>query len=198
MVQYMQNFEKVNESSVDLEGNSGVIEVSTVSAGKTSQKKSSSKAIATSSDKSSTKAEGRSESKSNNNVLKESSHKKEKLNLGALTPCGTATLRGVFMSPRKANEVVKLIRRKKSKSALSILKRCPRLAATHVYNLLYSAVANSGYIDDSYVMEAIVGRGPCAKRVEFKGRGRTGTRSKFMCYIRIVLGVQGVNSGTKG
>jgi large subunit ribosomal protein L22 len=108
-----------------------------------------------------------------------------------LIPCGSAILRGVFLSPRKANEVVKLIRGLKSDKALSTLKRCPRLAADYVHKLLHSAVANSGYTQNSYVMEAIVGRGSAAKRVEFKGRGKTGTRTKMMCYIRIVLGIQG-------
>jgi large subunit ribosomal protein L22 len=217
MIQYMQNFDKTEE--LDMENLEKEVKTKAAPKKSASSKAAVKKEVPSakksdsaeagdkkaSSKKSETKA-----SKTVKSVAKDSSVKddqpkdavgskkvKSKINLGNLDPCGSAILRGVFISPRKANDVVKLIRGKKSDAALSILKRCPRIAATHIHNLLHSAVANSGYAADSYVMEAIVGRGPCAKRVEFKGRGRTGTRSKFMCYIRVVLGVQGVNSGTK-
>ncbi|UFX98564.1 uL22m family ribosomal protein [Candidatus Gromoviella agglomerans] len=118
--------------------------------------------------------------------------KPEKVLLYKLPVLGKAVLRGVFMSPRKANEVMSLVRGLPVKNALSLLGRCPRRAASYLYKLVKSAASNSlqnrDYRGDLYIVEATVGRGTCAKRVEFKGRGKTGTRTKIQCYMRVVIG----------
>jgi large subunit ribosomal protein L22 len=103
--------------------------------------------------------------------------------------CGHATLSNVFLSSRKVNDVLSLIRGRDIRSATIALHRCPRVAATYISKLLNSAVANSGPRDELYILEATVGRGSAVKRVEFRGRGKTGMRTKFMCCMRIVLGV---------
>lgn len=100
-----------------------------------------------------------------------------------------ATLRNVFLSSRKVNEVLSLIRGRDIRSAMIALHKCPRASVIYIKKLLDSAVANAGQRDELYILEATVGRGTAVKRVEFRGRGKTGMRTKFMCCMRIVLGV---------
>ena len=108
--------------------------------------------------------------------------------------CGKATVKNIFLSPRKANQVLSLIRGKDIDTALVQLHRCPRIAATYISKLLNSAVANSNGVNSEndgtlYIVEATVGRGTVAKRVHFCGRGKTAMRTKFLCCMKIVLGI---------
>ena len=55
----------------------------------------------------------------------------------------TARLRQVRITPQKARRVVDLIRGKQAAEALAILKFSPQAAATPVYKLVASAIANA-------------------------------------------------------
>ncbi len=96
------------------------------------------------------------------------------------------------MSPKKVNEVARVIRGKNANDALDLLKFIPRKSAALIAKTLQSAIANaennhdlSG--DTLTVDRATVEQGPVLKRFKAAARGGVARRKKRMSHIRIVL-----------
>ncbi len=103
-----------------------------------------------------------------------------------------AQARYMRLAPRKAREVVDLIRHKNVDEAVSILRYTPRGAAKVVLKVVNSAAANAEnnfemnrsnlYIDQAYVDE-----GPSLKRVRPRARGRRFLILKRTSHITVVV-----------
>src|SRR5262245_4998159 len=99
------------------------------------------------------------------------------------------------MSPRRARQVVDLIRGKKVDMALQILDATPRAASEVLKKTLQSAVANavsregSAHIktEDLVVKTALVDGGPMMKRFLPRAMGRATRVRKRMSHITIVV-----------
>ncbi len=96
------------------------------------------------------------------------------------------------MSPKKVNEVARVIRGRNANEALDLLKFIPRKSAALIAKTLQSAIANaennhdlSG--DTLTVDRATVEQGPVLKRFKAAARGGVARRKKRMSHIRIVL-----------
>jgi large subunit ribosomal protein L22 len=109
----------------------------------------------------------------------------------------TARLRQVRITPQKARRVVDLIRGKQAAEALAILKFSPQAAATPVYKLVASAMANakvkadaeSTYLDeqDLFIEKAYVDEGTTLKRFQPRAQGRAFRINKRTSHITVVL-----------
>ncbi|MBM4235415.1 MAG: 50S ribosomal protein L22 [Firmicutes bacterium] len=103
-----------------------------------------------------------------------------------------AQVRYVRLAPRKARDVVNLIRNKDVDEAISILRYTPRRASETVAKVVKSAAANAEnnlemkrsllYIDQIYVDE-----GPTLKRVQPRARGRRFLILKRTSHITVVV-----------
>ena len=96
----------------------------------------------------------------------------------------------VRVSPRKARQVVDLIRGKSVRDAKYILKLTPRGAAPVVGKVLASAVANAENnndmsAEDLYVARAFVDEGPTLKRFKPRAMGRASRISKRTSHITV-------------
>jgi len=103
-----------------------------------------------------------------------------------------AQARFVRVTPRKAREVVDLIRGKSVDDARTTLVFANRAAATTVRKVLDSAVANAEHNDalaavDLFVKEAYVDEGPVLKRWRFRAMGRVYRVRKRTSHITIML-----------
>src|SRR4051812_22944435 len=108
-----------------------------------------------------------------------------------------ARLRQVRITPQKARRVVDLIRGKQAGEALAILKFSPQAAATPVYKLVASAMANAKvkadaentYLDeqDLFVARAFVDEGTTLKRFQPRAQGRAFRINKRTSHITVVL-----------
>jgi large subunit ribosomal protein L22 len=103
------------------------------------------------------------------------------------------------IAPRKAREVVDLIRGKSVADARATLVFANRAAAVTVAKVLDSAVANAEtnndlVADDLYVREAYVDEGPTLKRWQFRAMGRVNRIRKRMSHITITLDERGGRS----
>ena len=108
-----------------------------------------------------------------------------------------ATARYVRQSPRKVRLVVDLIRGKSVGEAYSILQFSPRKAAVTVGKTLRSAVANAQTkaedegdvldVDELYVREIRVDKGPTMRRYRRAAMGRTAPIRKQMSHITLVV-----------
>jgi len=108
-----------------------------------------------------------------------------------------ARLRQVRITPQKARRVVDLIRGRQAEEALAILKFSPQSAATPVYKLVASAIANarvkadaaSTYLDeqDLFVARAYVDEGTTLKRFQPRAQGRAFRINKRTSHITVVL-----------
>ena len=108
-----------------------------------------------------------------------------------------AQARYVRVTPQKARRVVDLIRGKQAAEALAILKFSPQAAATPVYKLVASAMANakvkadaeSTYLDeqDLFVASAYVDEGTTLKRFQPRAQGRAFRINKRTSHITVVL-----------
>ena len=109
----------------------------------------------------------------------------------------TAKLRQIRVTPQKARRVVDLIRGKQAVEALAILKFSPQAAATPVYKLVASAIANarvkadaeSTHLDDAdlFVSRAFVDEGTTLKRFQPRAQGRAFRINKRTSHITVVL-----------
>jgi large subunit ribosomal protein L22 len=109
----------------------------------------------------------------------------------------SARLRQVRITPQKARRVVDLIRGKQAEEALAILKFSPQAAATPVYKLVASAIANarvkadaaSTNLDDRdlVVARAFVDEGTTLKRFQPRAQGRAFRINKRTSHITVVL-----------
>jgi large subunit ribosomal protein L22 len=98
----------------------------------------------------------------------------------------------VRVAPRKAREVVDLIRGKSVAEARAQLLVTKRGAARVVSGVLDSAVANAENNDglavaDLFVKEAYVDEGPTIKRWRFRAMGRVNRIRKRMSHITITV-----------
>jgi len=103
-----------------------------------------------------------------------------------------AVLKFVRISPRKARNVVDLIRGKRAGDAVSTLKFTARGAARVVEKLLRSAIANAenreiGDVDELVVSRAFVDQGPTLKRIQPAPQGRAHAIHKRMSHITIAV-----------
>ena len=98
----------------------------------------------------------------------------------------------VRVAPRKAREVVDLIRGKSVDEARTTLFFADRGAAKTVAKVFDSAVANAENNDDLvaadlFVTEAFVDEGPVLKRWRFRAMGRVNRIRKRTSHITIML-----------
>lgn len=103
-----------------------------------------------------------------------------------------AVARHVRISPRKARQVVDLIRGKSLKEAMAILEYTPKAASEIVAKVVRSAAANAenNYDmnpDDLFVSEAYVDQGPTMKRIRPRARGMADRIRKRTSHITVVV-----------
>ncbi len=107
-------------------------------------------------------------------------------------PGAFASARFVRITPMKARRVVDLVRGLPVDEALSILQFSPQAAATTVYKVLESAIANAETTeglgtDDLVVSVAQVDEGPTMKRWRPRAQGRATRINKRTSHISIAL-----------
>lgn len=103
-----------------------------------------------------------------------------------------AVARHIRISPRKAGQVVDLIRGKGVDEALAILRFTPKGASPIVEKVLRSAIANAenNYdmdVDSLYVAECYVDQGPTLKRIRPRARGMANRIRKRTSHITLIL-----------
>jgi large subunit ribosomal protein L22 len=104
----------------------------------------------------------------------------------------SATVRHIRVTPRKARQVIDLIRGKMVGDAINILTFTPLHAARVVKKLLDSAVANAeqkklGDVDSLMVTKAYVNQGVTMKRIRARAMGRANQIKKRTSHITLVL-----------
>ncbi|MDD2400783.1 MAG: 50S ribosomal protein L22 [Clostridia bacterium] len=104
-----------------------------------------------------------------------------------------AVAKYIRVSPRKARQVIDLIRGKEIREAFGILKFTAHKATESINKVLKSAVANAEHnyemnADDLYVKEAYVDVGPTMKRVLPRAMGRADMIKKRSSHITVVVG----------
>ncbi|MBU1701377.1 MAG: 50S ribosomal protein L22 [Candidatus Eisenbacteria bacterium] len=104
-----------------------------------------------------------------------------------------AIARYVRISPRKANQVLELIRGLPVDRAEEILQYTQRPIAKTIGKVLKSAVSNMTQADSEvaieslYVQEAVVGAAPTMKKIMPRARGRANRILRRYSHIRIVV-----------
>lgn len=103
-----------------------------------------------------------------------------------------ATLRMLRVSPRKLNLVAQMIRGKRVERAIDELAFSPKRIAIDVKKTLMSAIANAENnhgldIDRLYVSEATVGKALVMKRLDVRGRSKSGRIKKPFANLRIIV-----------
>lgn len=103
-----------------------------------------------------------------------------------------ATARHIRISPKKANLVAGLVRRKPVTEALDILKFTPKKAAPLIAKVIASAAANAKSNlkqeqDTLMIKEIIVNEGVTFKRSVPISRGRTHPIRKRNSHIKVIL-----------
>jgi large subunit ribosomal protein L22 len=109
-----------------------------------------------------------------------------------------ANLRMIRVSPRKLNLVAQMIRGKSVGKALDSLTFSPKRIAVDVRKTLMSAIANAENnhgldIDKLYVSEATVGKALVMKRLDVRGRSKSGRIKKPFSHLRIIVSESGAN-----
>lgn len=105
-----------------------------------------------------------------------------------------AILRAARITPKKANLIAGMVRKRPASEALDILKYTPKKAAQLIHKLLASAVANavSNFKQDEatlVIKEIVVNKGPTLKRGVPVSRGRVYPILKRTANITILLEV---------
>lgn len=103
-----------------------------------------------------------------------------------------AVAKFIRISPRKARQVVDLIRGKSVGEAYAILKFMPHKGAEIVENVLKSAVANAEHnynmnVDELYISQAFVDQGPSLKRFKPRAMGRADGIKKRTSHITVMV-----------
>lgn len=103
-----------------------------------------------------------------------------------------AVARHIRISPRKARQVVDLIRGKDVEEALTILKFTSKGGSPIVDKVVQSAVANAENnfdmdVDSLYVAECHVDQGPTLKRIRPRARGMANRIRKRTSHITVIL-----------
>ncbi|MDD2553150.1 MAG: 50S ribosomal protein L22 [Desulfotomaculaceae bacterium] len=104
-----------------------------------------------------------------------------------------AIVRYVRISPRKARQVVDLIRGKKVSEALAVLRYTPQRASEVVTKVVKSAAANAENNlqmdrEELYVTSCYVDQGPSFKRYRPRAQGRADIRLKRTSHITVMVG----------
>ncbi len=103
-----------------------------------------------------------------------------------------AVAKYIRISPRKARQVIDLIRGKDVVEAYATLKFTPHKATVLINKVLKSAVANARNnhemdADNLYVKEAYVDAGPTLKRIMPRAMGRADMIRKRTSHITVVV-----------
>jgi len=103
-----------------------------------------------------------------------------------------ATAKYIRISPRKARQVIDLIRGKEVGEALAILKFTPKRASTAIEKVVKSAAANAEHNlemnkDDLFIAEAFVDQGPSLKRYNPRAMGRADLIMRRTSHITVVV-----------
>ncbi|HHT42975.1 MAG TPA: 50S ribosomal protein L22 [Firmicutes bacterium] len=103
-----------------------------------------------------------------------------------------AVARHIRISPRKARQVIDLIRGKDVEEALAILRFMPKGGSPVVEKTLRSAMANAENnldmdVDSLYVAECYVDQGPTLKRIRPRARGMADRIRKRTSHITVIL-----------
>ncbi|GAB6877319.1 50S ribosomal protein L22 [Thermaerobacter litoralis] len=103
-----------------------------------------------------------------------------------------AVARFVRLSPRKARQVVDLVRGKPVGEALTLLRFTPKKAARIVEKVVRSAVANATNNHDLdedrlYIAKAYVDEGPRLKRWRPRARGRAFPILKPTSHVTVIV-----------
>lgn len=103
-----------------------------------------------------------------------------------------AVARHIRISPRKARQVVDLIRNKDVDEAITILRFTPKAGSPIVEKVLRSAIANAENnhdmdVDSLYVAECYVDEGPTLKRIRPRARGMADRIRKRTSHITVIL-----------
>ncbi len=104
-----------------------------------------------------------------------------------------AIAKNLRVSPRKARQVVDLIRGKQVKEALAILKFVPSTTTEAIQKTLKSAIANAEnnldlLADDLYVQRIWVDQGPTLRRYKPRAQGRGDLMKRHTSHITVVVG----------
>jgi len=111
-----------------------------------------------------------------------------------------AIARHIRISPKKANLVAGLVRKKNALEALDILKFTPKKAAKHLYKVVHSAVANAETNfkqkkDALIIKEIVVNEGRTLKRSVPISRGRVHPILKRTSHIMVTVGLGASEAG---
>jgi len=103
-----------------------------------------------------------------------------------------ARVRFVRITPRKARQVIDVIRGKNVNEALNLLAFIPKNASQIVEKVLKSAIANAEHNfklnrEKLYVAEARADQGPTMKRFMPRAQGRAAMIHKRTSHITLVL-----------
>ncbi len=106
-----------------------------------------------------------------------------------------AVAKYVRVSPRKARQVIDLIRGKETAEAVAILKNTPRKASKLIEKVVNSAVANAEnnfdmFAEDLHISEAYVNEGPTMKRYRPRAMGQASPINKRTSHIIIKVSDQ--------
>lgn len=98
----------------------------------------------------------------------------------------------VRISPRKARQVIDLIRGKDIGEAIAVLRNTPKKASHLIEKVLNSAIANAEnnydmIVDDLYVAKAYVDEGPTMKRYRARAMGQASMIRKRTSHITVVV-----------
>ena len=107
-----------------------------------------------------------------------------------------AYLRQIRISPKKANLVAGMVRGKKVTEALDLLKFMPKKGADILYKVVHSAAYNAKNnfkqsIDELYIIQILVTKGPTYKRSLPISRGRVHPIAKRTSHITVEVGLLG-------
>ena len=105
-----------------------------------------------------------------------------------------AVLRGIRITPKKANLVAGMVRGKSVKDALAMLKFMPKKGAKIIYKVVQSAAANAKNnfgqsIDDLIVTNIWAVKGATLKRGTPANRGRIWPIAEIMSHITVEVGM---------
>jgi large subunit ribosomal protein L22 len=107
-----------------------------------------------------------------------------------------AVLRGIRITPKKANLIAGMVRGKKVKEALAILKFMPKKGAGIIYKVVNSAAHNAKNnfkqdIDDLFITKIFATQGTTYKRSLPVSRGRSHPILKKTSHITVEVGMIG-------
>ena len=113
-----------------------------------------------------------------------------------------AILRGIRISPKKANLVAGMVRGRRVTEALEILEYMPKKTAPILYKVVHSAASNAKNnfkqpFDELFITRILVTKGPTLKRFMPVNRGRAHEILKRSCHITVEVGVPAAPAAPK-